>query len=188
MENIRAYCRQTYKKQSLSAPPLPYAGRIFDEDEPVALIDSALEFWLTGGRYTDAFEHSLSEYLGVSHCSFVNSGSSANLLAFMALTDQSLGERAIRRGDEVITVACGFPTTVARFFLEALRAMSFPLRNAFIVSQRFGYVVAHFSFFDSNSLLFPSSLTSLSFHILVLVKVFHPLYTLGTGSRQSRVP
>ena len=113
MENIRAYCRQTYKKQSLSAPPLPYAGRICDEFETVALIDSALEFWLTGGRYTDAFEHSLSEYLGVSDCSFVNSGSSANLLAFMALTDQSLGERAIRRGDEVITVACGFPTTVA---------------------------------------------------------------------------
>ncbi len=113
IENIRAYCRQTYKKQSLSAPPLPYAGRVFDEDEAIALIDSALEFWLTGGRYTDAFEHSLSEYLGVSYCSFVNSGSSANLLAFMALTDQSLGERAIRRGDEVITVACGFPTTVA---------------------------------------------------------------------------
>ncbi len=76
------------------------------------LVDSALEFWLTSGRYTDEFERALAEYLGVRYCSLVNSGSSANLIAFMALTSPLLGDRQIRRGDEVITVAAGFPTTV----------------------------------------------------------------------------
>ena len=79
----------------------------------VNLVDSALEFWLTSGRYTEEFERKLSEYLGVRYCSLVNSGSSANLNAFMALTSPLLGERQVRRGDEVITVAAGFPTTVA---------------------------------------------------------------------------
>ena len=79
----------------------------------VNLVDSALEFWLTAGRYTDQFEAQFAEYLGVKYCSLVNSGSSANLIAFMALTSPLLGERAIRPGDEVITVAAGFPTTVA---------------------------------------------------------------------------
>jgi CDP-6-deoxy-D-xylo-4-hexulose-3-dehydrase len=78
----------------------------------VNLVDSALEFWLTSGRYTDRFEREFAQYLGVPYCSLVNSGSSANLLAFMALTSPLLGERAIGRGDEVITVAAGFPTTV----------------------------------------------------------------------------
>ena len=76
-------------------------------------MDSALEFWLTSGRYADEFEKKLGEYLHVKYCSLVNSGSSANLLAFMALTSPLLGERAVKRGDEVITVAAGFPTTVA---------------------------------------------------------------------------
>ena len=79
----------------------------------VNLVDSALEFWLTSGRYTQQFETKLAGYLGVRYCSFVNSGSSANLLALMALTSPLLGERRIRRGDEVITVAAGFPTTVS---------------------------------------------------------------------------
>ena len=79
----------------------------------VNLVDSSLEFWLTAGRYTDEFEKKLSEYLGVRFCSLVNSGSSANLLAFMTLTSPLLGDRQIKRGDEVITVAAGFPTTVA---------------------------------------------------------------------------
>jgi CDP-6-deoxy-D-xylo-4-hexulose-3-dehydrase len=86
---------------------------VYDGAELAALVDSALEFWLTAGRYTDEFERKLAEYIGVKHCAFVNSGSSANLLAFMALTSPLLGERAIKRGDEVITVAAGFPTTVA---------------------------------------------------------------------------
>lgn len=92
---------------------IPYASRVYDEKEMCNLVDSALEFWLTSGRYTDEFEKKLAEYLGIKYCSLVNSGSSANLLAFMALTSPLLGDRAIQRGDEVITVAAGFPTTVA---------------------------------------------------------------------------
>ena len=92
---------------------IPYASRVYDENEFVNLIDSSLEFWLTAGRYANKFEKEFSEYLGVKYCSLVNSGSSANLLAFMTLTSPLLGDRQIKRGDEVITVAAGFPTTVA---------------------------------------------------------------------------
>jgi len=91
---------------------IPYASRVFDEREIINLIDSSLEFWLTSGRYTDRFEKQLADYLQSPFCSLVNSGSSANLIAFMALTSPLLGDRAVRRGDEVITVAAGFPTTV----------------------------------------------------------------------------
>jgi len=90
-----------------------YAGRFFDSDEVVNLADSALEFWLTSGRFTGEFERRLADYIGVKYCSFVNSGSSANLLAFMALTSPLLAERRVMPGDEVITVAAGFPTTIA---------------------------------------------------------------------------
>ena len=79
----------------------------------VNLVDSSLEFWLTSGRYTDQFEKEFAEYLGIKYCSLVNSGSSANLLAFMALTSPLMGDRRIMPGDEVITVAAGFPTTIA---------------------------------------------------------------------------
>ena len=92
---------------------IPYASRVYDENEFVNLIDSSLEFWLTAGRYANKFEKEFAEYLGVKYCSLVNSGSSANLLAFMALTSPLLEDRQIKRGDEVITVAAGFPTTVA---------------------------------------------------------------------------
>ena len=88
---------------------IPYASRVYDDNEMTNLVDSALEFWLTSGRYTAQFEKELAEFLGVKYCVLVNSGSSANLLAFMALTSPLLGERAIQRGDEVITLACGFP-------------------------------------------------------------------------------
>jgi CDP-6-deoxy-D-xylo-4-hexulose-3-dehydrase len=91
---------------------IPYASRIFDEHEMVNLVDSSLEFWLTSGRYTDRFEKQLAQYLQVPFCSLVNSGSSANLIAFMAITSPLLENRAVRRGDEVITVAAAFPTTV----------------------------------------------------------------------------
>lgn len=91
---------------------ISYAGRVYDHDEMVNLVDASLEFWLTAGHWTDQFEKSLASYLGVRFCSFVNSGSSANLLAFSTLTAPELGERAVMRGDEVITVAAGFPTTV----------------------------------------------------------------------------
>ncbi len=91
---------------------IPYAKRVYTSEEMVNLVDSSLEFWLTSGRYTDQFEKALSKFLEVKFSLLVNSGSSANLLAFMALTSPRLKERAIRRGDEVITVAAGFPTTV----------------------------------------------------------------------------
>lgn len=91
---------------------ISYASRVFDDKEMCNLADSMLEFWLTSGRYTDQFEKQLGEYLGTPFVSLVNSGSSANLCAFMALTSPLLKERQIKRGDEVITVACGFPTTV----------------------------------------------------------------------------
>ena len=90
-----------------------YAGRVFDENEMINLVDSALEFWLTYGNWSKDFENGLADYLGVRFALLVNSGSSANLLAFMTLTSPQLGERQIRRGDEVITVAAGFPTTIA---------------------------------------------------------------------------
>lgn len=89
-----------------------YGGRYFDEKEIVNLVDSSLDFWLTAGPWARKFETRFAEWLGVKYCSLTNSGSSANLLAFMALTSPLLGERRIKRGDEVITVACGFPTTV----------------------------------------------------------------------------
>ncbi|HEY6871440.1 MAG TPA: lipopolysaccharide biosynthesis protein RfbH [Geobacteraceae bacterium] len=92
---------------------IPYAGRVFDDRELANLIDSSLDFWLTTGRYAERFEREFAAFLGVQHCSLVNSGSSANLLAFMALTSPKLGNRRIMPGDEVITVAAGFPTTIA---------------------------------------------------------------------------
>lgn len=91
---------------------IAYAARVFDEREMQAATDAALDFWLTAGRFADRFEKEFARWLGVKYASLVNSGSSANLLAFMALTAPELGPRQIKPGDEVITVACGFPTTV----------------------------------------------------------------------------
>ncbi len=91
---------------------ISYAARVFDEKEMCTLVDSALDFWLTTGRFADQFEQDFAAWLGVKFASLVNSGSSANLIAFMALTALELGEKRIKRGDEVITVAAGFPTTV----------------------------------------------------------------------------
>lgn len=111
---VKEYC-ETYhnqKKAFKEGDRISYASRVYDSAEMVNLVDSSLEFWLTSGRYTAEFEKKLGEYLGVRYCSLVNSGSSANLNAFMALTSPLLGERRIKRGDEVITVAAGFPTTV----------------------------------------------------------------------------
>ncbi|MCI5893207.1 MAG: lipopolysaccharide biosynthesis protein RfbH [Clostridiales bacterium] len=114
LEMVDEYCAKFHnqKKPFEEGQRIPYASRVYDSDEMVTLVDSALEFWLTSGRYTAEFEKSLAEYLGVKYCSLVNSGSSANLNAFMALTSPLLGERKINPGDEVITVAAGFPTTV----------------------------------------------------------------------------
>jgi CDP-4-dehydro-6-deoxyglucose reductase, E1 len=113
LESVKAYYKAYMQKPDYTdGDRIPYASRVFDEKEMMNLVDSSLEFWLTSGRYTDEFEKKLGGYLGVPYCSLVNSGSSANLIAFMALTSPLLQDRAIKRGDEVITVACGFPTTV----------------------------------------------------------------------------
>ena len=113
LQLVREYCEEFHKKPEYKeGDRIPYASRVYDSEEMVNLVDSALEFWLTSGRYTDEFEKEFAKYLGVKFCSLVNSGSSANLLAFMTLTSPLLGDRQIKRGDEVITVAAGFPTTV----------------------------------------------------------------------------
>src|SRR5574344_125051 len=113
LEMVSEYC-DTYHavKPYEEGDRISYARRVYNDEEMVNLVDSSLEFWLTSGRYTDEFEKEFAKYLNVKFCSLVNSGSSANLNAFMALTSPLLGERMIKRGDEVITVAAGFPTTV----------------------------------------------------------------------------
>ena len=91
---------------------IPYAGRVYDEKELISLVDASLDFWLTTGRYAAQFEKDLAAFLGVNYCLLTNSGSSANLLAVSALTSPKLGEKRLKAGDEVITMACGFPTTL----------------------------------------------------------------------------
>ena len=115
LELVKEYCETYHNKQKnfTEGDRIPYASRVYDSEEMVNLVDSALEFWLTSGRYTAEFEKKFAELLDVKFCSLVNSGSSANLCAFMALTSPLLKERKVNRGDEVITVAAGFPTTVA---------------------------------------------------------------------------
>ena len=92
--------------------PIPVSGRVFDDDDIVKLVDSSLDFWLTTGRFAAEFEREFAKRMGLRHCLLVNSGSSANLVAFSALTSPKLGDRQILPGDEVITTATGFPTTV----------------------------------------------------------------------------
>src|SRR5580692_4299262 len=115
LEKVGAYARKRWTPQPYvpGKTPAPYAGRIFDEDEVVSLVDASLDFWLTSGRFCRELEKGLAEFVGVGECRLVNSGSSANLLAFSTLTSPRLGDRRLRPGDELITVAAGFPTTVA---------------------------------------------------------------------------
>lgn len=114
LDMVREYCEKYHnvKKEYKEGDRISYASRVYDSEEMCNLVDSALEFWLTSGRYTEQFEKEFAQYLGVCYCSLVNSGSSANLCAFMALTSPLLGDRQVKRGDEMITVAAGFPTTV----------------------------------------------------------------------------
>lgn len=113
LKMVGEYCDRFHtKKPYEEGDRIPYASRVYDRTEMTNLVDSSLEFWLTSGRYTEEFEKKLAGYLGVRYCSLVNSGSSANLLAFMALTSPLLGERQVKPGHEMITVAAGFPTTV----------------------------------------------------------------------------
>ena len=92
--------------------PIPVSGKVFDEDEIMHLVDASLDFWLTTGRYAAQFERELAKFVGVRHSFLVNSGSSANLVALSALTSHKMRDRQLRPGDEVITLAAGFPTTV----------------------------------------------------------------------------
>lgn len=114
-ELVKQYYKEEHgiKKEFEPGDRINYAGRVFDEEEMCSLVDAALDFWLTAGKYTKEFEEGLASYLGVKYCSLVNSGSSANLLAAAALTSPLLKERQMKPGDEIITVAAGFPTTVA---------------------------------------------------------------------------
>ena len=111
---IAAYYHDFKEKKEAFRPGdrISYASRVFDEKEMQSLIDAVLDFWLTTGRFSEKLEKKFAEWIGVKYAHLVNSGSSANLIAFSVLTAPELGERQIHRGDEVITVACGFPTTV----------------------------------------------------------------------------
>lgn len=113
-ELVRKYYKQYHEagREFKAGDRVQYSGRVYDADEMVNLVNAALEFWLTSGHYVEEFETGLAEFLGIRHCSLVNSGSSANLCAFMVLTSPKLGDRRIKRGDEVISVAAAFPTTV----------------------------------------------------------------------------
>lgn len=115
LEDVKEYYDEVFgnKKEWKDGDRINYGGRYFDSDEMLNLTESTLDFWLTTGRYSDEFEREFAKFLGVRFCSLTNSGSSANLLAFMALTSPKLKDRQIKKGDEVITVAAGFPTTVA---------------------------------------------------------------------------
>ena len=114
LENVACYHASAFPERSFvpGETPVPCAGRAFDADDLVTLVDSALDFWLTSGRYAVQFEHEFARFVGVRHAVLCNSGSSANLLAVAALTSPKLRTRRLRPGDEVITVAAAFPTTV----------------------------------------------------------------------------
>lgn len=115
LDLTREYYREVHAKKKEFEPGksfVHYGGRFFNDEEMVNLVDSSLDFWLTQGPWTHKFERRLADWLGVKYCAVTNSGSSANLLAFYTLTSHKLGDRRIKKGDEVITVAAGFPTTV----------------------------------------------------------------------------
>jgi CDP-6-deoxy-D-xylo-4-hexulose-3-dehydrase len=114
LDLVREYHLAAFPAQSFEAgaTPIPCAGRVFDADDVVHLVDSSLDFWLTTGRFAAEFERAFAQFWGLRHAVLVNSGSSANLVALSCLTSPKLGERRLRPGDEVITVAAGFPTTV----------------------------------------------------------------------------
>ena len=115
LELTREYYKEVHAQKKEFEPGktfVHYGGRFFNDEEMVNLVDSSLDFWLTQGPWTHKFEHRLADWLGVKFCAVTNSGSSANLLAFYTLTSHKLGDRRIKKGDEVITVAAGFPTTV----------------------------------------------------------------------------
>jgi CDP-6-deoxy-D-xylo-4-hexulose-3-dehydrase len=124
--DVRRFAAERLLESSMDAfvpgsTPVPVSGKVLDADDFVALVDSSLDGWLTAGRFTEKFQRSLARYVGARSAVFVNSGSSANLLALTALTSPKLGKRALKPGDEVLTVAMGFPTTVNPIIQNGLR-------------------------------------------------------------------
>lgn len=113
LEKTREYYKFKFSSEKYTeGDRIPFARRVFDEKELVNLVDASLDFWLTAGRYAEDFEYEFAKFMDVGHCLLVNSGSSANLVAFTTLTSPKLGEKRLIKGDEVITVAAGFPTTI----------------------------------------------------------------------------
>ncbi|MDI3312014.1 MAG: DegT/DnrJ/EryC1/StrS family aminotransferase, partial [Thermoanaerobacterium sp.] len=115
-KEVKNYYREIKNKEKSFIPGetyIPPSGKVLDEDDLINLIDASLDMWLTSGRYAKEFEKQFAEFLGIRYCSLVNSGSSANLIAISALTSYKLGDRRLKPGDEIITVAAGFPTTIA---------------------------------------------------------------------------
>ena len=125
-DKILALTKEYYKKKFHEKSFKPgetyvyYSGRVFDHNELTNLVEASLDFWLTAGRFAEKFEREFAKFTGSRHCLLTNSGSSANLLALSALTAKSLGERQLKPGDEIITVAAGFPTTVNPIFQNSL--------------------------------------------------------------------
>lgn len=119
---VAEYHQEAFPKKEFTpgSSAVPVSGKVFDATELQYLVDSSLDFWLTTGRFAAEFEQKLAEWIGVKHCALVNSGSSANLVALSALTSPQLGDRRLQPGDEVITVAAGFPTTVNPIFQNQL--------------------------------------------------------------------
>ena len=124
LENVRNFAREKYKQENKFRPGIdsvPVSGKVLDAEDLVALVDSSLDGWLTAGRFTEEFERELSKFVGTRSALFVNSGSSANLVALSALTSPKLGKDALKPGDEVLTVAMGFPTTVNPIIQNGLK-------------------------------------------------------------------
>src|SRR5712691_2199152 len=123
LERVRQLARLRQEKERefvAGKTAVKYAGRVYDEEEMVNLVESSLEFWLTAGRWHRRLEKELAAWYGLKNARLVNSGSSANLVAVTALTSHVLGEKRLRPGDEVITAAAGFPTTVAPILQNGL--------------------------------------------------------------------
>ncbi len=123
LDGVRSFAQEELSQQPFvpGKSPVPVSGKVLDADDYVALVDASLDGWLTAGRFTADFERSLAKYVAARSAVFVNSGSSANLLALSALTSPKLGKRALKPGDEVLTVAMGFPTTVNPIIQNGLK-------------------------------------------------------------------
>ena len=119
LESVRTFAQKKLMLQPFipGETPVPVSGKVLDADDYAALVDASLDGWLTAGRFTEEFERQLAKFVGARSALFVNSGSSANLVALSGLTSPKLGERALKPGDEVLTVAMGFPTTLKSTFL-----------------------------------------------------------------------